>query len=185
MHARVSPHACNSTINLFNRFVGALEDDGDDDDGDADGHDDDDGNNHAPEQVISHRPQEEPSGEFIDDQCGECEGARAKVYPLPHEPTMQERLQHEATHLPFRSWCRHCMQGKARALPHASADHSEDTVPTLGFDFAFLRTSSDGISFSRRESDESESKERDESRERDEGERETRNETVRQSPVRM
>ena len=31
------------------------------------------------------------------------------------QPSQQEREEHEMTHLPFRSWCRHCiMGGKSR-----------------------------------------------------------------------
>ena len=26
----------------------------------------------------------------------------------------QERIEHEMTHLPFRSWCRHCITGRGR-----------------------------------------------------------------------
>ena len=30
----------------------------------------------------------------------------------PKEPTKVEREEHEKTHLPFRSWCRHCVRGR-------------------------------------------------------------------------
>ena len=30
----------------------------------------------------------------------------------PHEPSDMERKRHEATHLSFRSWCRHCVMGR-------------------------------------------------------------------------
>ena len=29
----------------------------------------------------------------------------------PREPREEEKLEHEKTHLPFRSWCRHCVMG--------------------------------------------------------------------------
>ena len=32
----------------------------------------------------------------------------------PHKPSEQEREEHEMTHLPFRSWCRHCITGRGR-----------------------------------------------------------------------
>ena len=28
------------------------------------------------------------------------------------QPREQERIEHEMTHLPFRSWCRQCIKGK-------------------------------------------------------------------------
>ena len=64
---------------------------------------------------------------------------------------------HEATHLPYRSWCEFCRRGKAKAHPHSNADHSNDAVPTVGLDFAFLRTGSDGLILHRKSDKESES----------------------------
>ena len=36
---------------------------------------------------------------------------RRKVEPLPSE---EEQRKHRITHLPFRSWCRHCVDGGGR-----------------------------------------------------------------------
>ena len=30
----------------------------------------------------------------------------------PRQPSLQEKEEHEMTHLPFRSWCTHCIGGK-------------------------------------------------------------------------
>ena len=73
-YARVSPHSCSNTINLFNRFLGAFEDGGDnDDDADdaVDGHNDD-GDDRVRDQVISHNPQR-LSDQLEHGQEGECE----------------------------------------------------------------------------------------------------------------
>ena len=32
----------------------------------------------------------------------------------PREPSAEERIEHEKTHLPFRSWCRHCVRGRGK-----------------------------------------------------------------------
>ena len=32
----------------------------------------------------------------------------------PGEPSSEERREHELTHLPFRSWCRHCVKGRGK-----------------------------------------------------------------------
>ena len=32
----------------------------------------------------------------------------------PREPSAEERSEHEKTHLPFRSWCRHCVRGRGK-----------------------------------------------------------------------
>ena len=66
---------------------------------------------------------------------GEEEAARAQVYPIPGEPSERERLLHEATHLPYRNWCKYCLIGRARSHPHASVDHSEDTIPVVSMDY--------------------------------------------------
>ena len=36
----------------------------------------------------------------------------------PKEPSEEERKEHEMTHLPYRSWCKHCVHGRAQNLPH-------------------------------------------------------------------
>ena len=38
----------------------------------------------------------------------------------PKGPTKEEREKHEATHLPFREWCHHCIRGRGRNRPHKS-----------------------------------------------------------------
>ena len=34
------------------------------------------------------------------------------------KPTLKEREEHEATHIPFRDWCAHCMKGRCRTHHH-------------------------------------------------------------------
>ena len=34
------------------------------------------------------------------------------------EPTEKEVNEHNLTHLPFRTWCAHCIRGKAKNPPH-------------------------------------------------------------------
>jgi len=45
------------------------------------------------------------------------EGQEARRLSRPPQPSKEEVLQHELTHLPFRSWCRHCVRGKSNT-PH-------------------------------------------------------------------
>ena len=66
------------------------------------------------------------------------------MYPIPGEPSERERLLHEATHLPYRNWCKYCLIGRARSHPHASVDHSEDTIPVVSMDYFFLGATPDG-----------------------------------------
>ena len=57
--------------------------------------------------------------EYITDDVEEQQEARkAKGLPAPPQPTAQERLEHELTHLPYRSWCPVCVQAKGRSDNH-------------------------------------------------------------------
>ena len=46
------------------------------------------------------------------------EGIRPKVIRSGYSPTDKEVQEHLVNHLPFRAWCRHCVKGKAKGLPH-------------------------------------------------------------------
>ena len=62
--------------------------------------------------------------------------------PSPCSPTRAEREAHEATHLPFRSWCEECVRGRADNPPHrrrAPEVEEEHRLPEVHLDYAFLR----------------------------------------------
>ena len=75
----------------------------------------------------------------------ESEQARQPKVPRgPLEPTEQEKADHEATHLPYRSWCVHCLQGRGCSAPHTSTEkHVEAGVPVVSMDYAFLGAKND------------------------------------------
>ena len=55
---------------------------------------------------------------------------------LPSEKEVQE---HMITHLPFRSWCPHCVRGKAKGMPHRKQENEkEHTVPTVSIDYMYF-----------------------------------------------
>ena len=62
-----------------------------------------------------------------------------KALPDPHQPTLEEIEQHNLTHLPYRSWCRHCVRGrgKSHAQYKMEAEQSH-TVPHVSMDYVFL-----------------------------------------------
>ena len=78
-----------------------------------------------------------------DDECidGEAEeGRTTRGMPSPIVVSKQEKEQHELTHLPFRSWCSHCVRGRARNMMH-KRDQSKDersNVPRVSMDYFFL-----------------------------------------------
>ena len=64
----------------------------------------------------------------------------------PREPSREERLLHEMTHLPYRSWCDHCVACKARADPQRLLDTAPEerrSIPTIEVDYAFGKIETD------------------------------------------
>ena len=67
-----------------------------------------------------------------------------RVRRRPKMPTLAEREQHEATHMPFRSWCRHCVRGRGRNSPHwkrmAAYEEAKEAgqVPKVSMDYHFM-----------------------------------------------
>ena len=45
-----------------------------------------------------------------------------RVRAGPHK----EKEEHEATRVPFRDWCTHCMKGRSRTHHHVTKQKSED-----------------------------------------------------------
>ena len=67
------------------------------------------------------------------------EAVEIKVLPSPTPPSRQEMLEHNLTHWPFRSWCKHCVAGKAKASGHRSTGNtSASEVPIISMDYAFM-----------------------------------------------
>ena len=59
--------------------------------------------------------------DFEEIMCEEQESEEARAPEVlrdPGAPTKKEMEEHYTTHLPFRSWCPHCVAGKAQDRPH-------------------------------------------------------------------
>ena len=69
----------------------------------------------------------------------ECElGARkTEMMRSPSLPNGAEVEEHEKTHLPFRSWCRHCVRGEEKQAEHRRMAQ-EKVGPEMHMDFAFM-----------------------------------------------
>ena len=80
---------------------------------------------------VTEPPELDADGNLV--VCGECtEGVPAKAMKAPEEPTAKEREEHNATHIPFRSWCRHCVIGRAQNASHFKLGaEDEHTIPTV------------------------------------------------------
>ena len=55
----------------------------------------------------------------------------------PAAPSRAEWLAHQATHLPFRAWCAHCVAGRSDNPPRrrCAAAEEEGAVPEVHFDY--------------------------------------------------
>ena len=80
--------------------------------------------------------------EAAQEQEGEPEEARkAKGTKVPIKPSKEEVDEHMLTHLPFRSWCPHCIRGKSKGRPHKKAGEEQKEVPTIALDYTFMHES--------------------------------------------
>ena len=67
------------------------------------------------------------------------EARRAKKARDPGAPSRADVEAHEATHLPFRSWCEVCVAGRSDNPAHHRVAREPGGVPEIGFDYAFVR----------------------------------------------
>ncbi|CAJ1440802.1 unnamed protein product, partial [Effrenium voratum] len=85
-------------------------------------------------------PEEMLHEEF--EEVGERLGQRS-----PIKPTADEVRQHNISHIPYRSWCGHCVRGKGRALQHqqnrASREEAGRARPRVSMDYFQLGKKSD------------------------------------------
>ena len=92
-----------------------------------------------------------PEGVHREDQdeevtAGDIEEEQARLVKRPHDPgkpTRKELEEHLPLHWPFRSWCRHCVEGREDASPHKSRSEedkelSQGRIPTISLDHCFL-----------------------------------------------
>ena len=66
------------------------------------------------------------------------EGVAMRGLRAPRAPTAQERDEHNLTHLPYRSWCPHCIRGKSKASPHKQSAEDCKEKAMISIDYAFL-----------------------------------------------
>ena len=79
----------------------------------------------------------------VDEDRGRVEAGRLTVGRRPvREPTKAEKEDHERTHCPYRSWCKHCVKSRARNSPHRDSAPEEPLeeikVPRVHMDYFFM-----------------------------------------------
>ena len=62
------------------------------------------------------------------------EAAKVKMIRPGYHPTSRDIAEHMVNHLPYRAWCKHCVKGKAKGLPHRGHDKEgkkEEDIPEV------------------------------------------------------
>ena len=73
--------------------------------------------------------------EVDDQEEATSNSTRVRVIPSPSPPSRQEALEHNCTHIPFRSWCPHCVRGKAKSDHHRAGEGlGVSETPVVSFD---------------------------------------------------
>ena len=94
-------------------------------------------------------------GESSDE--GAEEVVSSKKFPGPRLPSPEEVAAHRIDHLPYRSWCKWCVTGRALGEQHKSRE-GVSTIPVIGMDYLFLTSkgveSTEDMGYSREESGE-------------------------------
>ena len=67
------------------------------------------------------------------------EGVKVKYRRTDEEPTAREVEEHNMDHAKFRSWCPHCVKGKAGAYGHRAREDKEHKIPRVSVDYVFMR----------------------------------------------
>ena len=76
----------------------------------------------------------EPSIDDVDPE----DVVKPKVAARPYTPTKAEIETHEVTHLPYRSWCAHCVAGKGVSSPHKYTGDEDKVGITISLDYCFV-----------------------------------------------
>ena len=68
----------------------------------------------------------------------------ARFRRLQAEPTREEIEEHNIDHARFRSWCPHCVRGRAKSFPHRHDKGKKiREVPKISIDYGFIDDSKD------------------------------------------
>ena len=84
------------------------------------------------------------NGENVEDDRAEVDELR-KPHPAarPYTPTKAEVYEHEVTHLPYRTWCKHCVKGRGVSTPHRKGKKEEKIGITISIDYCFMTGEAD------------------------------------------
>ena len=68
---------------------------------------------------------------------------RAQFRTITKEPTQEDIDEHNLDHAQFRSWCPHCIKGRAKSYPHLTKKNKDRDNPIINIDYAFMNDDRD------------------------------------------
>ena len=85
-----------------------------------------------------------PLGELSVETSETSEQTCSRSMSAPVKPTERMVEDHNVSHIPFRSWCAHCVRGRAKSIGHVRQDKQEEQIPTISMDYGFLGAEGEG-----------------------------------------
>ena len=73
----------------------------------------------------------------VEQETHEKAARDTKTLHRSNEPTEQQRATHNLTHLPYRSWCEHCVKAKSR---EKQSKCQTDKQPVIQIDYCVVQT---------------------------------------------
>ncbi len=65
---------------------------------------------------------------------------RVRARNVEAVPNSKEVEEHNLDHAVFRSWCPHCVKGRAEAYGHRKREKEQGEVPTIGVDYMHMHS---------------------------------------------
>ena len=90
------------------------------------------------EENLEGEEQSRSRGEGAEDEDFDGQpSAPRRVLPDPGQPTARQVDEHRIDHWPYRSWCKHCVEGRCTGEHHRGVPE-ERKSPKLCFDYLFF-----------------------------------------------
>ena len=80
-------------------------------------------------------------GEELVDSDSDEGFRQGRGIPEPLEPSPADVARHNLTHLPYRTWCPHCVAARRANSAHVAGTSADRSVPLLVLDYCFVRDS--------------------------------------------
>ena len=61
-----------------------------------------------------------------------------KIAPSPVQPSQAERAEHKLTHVPYRSWCSECVEGRGLGEQRGGHAGRAHEIPLVGLDYFYI-----------------------------------------------